>query len=318
MILTSSHASWIHTRSWIGSSLRSACAPRILCVGKSCASRRSLGRRVPRASSAFHAKALRGSSRGSEFVRARSLWSKSACARKRTIGKPPRRESAMSADAIVVLEAMLSLLRLGAVEQAETYAETALAAYRQAPPTPPTDPPARTRGKTSTERSRAYRAAMKAARQATDATANATDATLHATAPVAPVRSRGDLNASDLPKTSTEEIREFAREPRDHATDATPNATASVAPLGERPPPSGTPVAEVEGWCRARGLDPSHPSMARFLDIRRNAKPRSDWPGCWRLFLEDEASGRFEHGSGIRKTVVQTDPPGQRAWKVGK
>jgi hypothetical protein len=62
---------------------------------------------------------------------------------------------------------------------------------------------------------------------------------------------------------------------------------------GERPPPSSVSAHELLTWCIDRGLDPHHPRIGRFLDVRRQAKLVHDWPAAWRVFLEDEASGRF-------------------------
>ena len=88
-----------------------------------------------------------------------------------------------------------------------------------------------------------------------------------------------------------------------HVTELAKSSFQSRRP--SRPPPSETSAELVAMWCTERGLDPAHPSMARFLDIRRNAKAVTDWAACWRLFLEDEASGRFEAKSGVRR--AQTD-----------
>src|ERR1700682_5234870 len=73
----------------------------------------------------------------------------------------------------------------------------------------------------------------------------------------------------------------------------------------ELPPPSGTPDLEVHAWLDARGLGAfaAHPRMAKFLDVRRNAKPRVDWPGAWRVFNADEDSGKFDGPTGVRRAV---------------
>jgi hypothetical protein len=100
--------------------------------------------------------------------------------------------------------------------------------------------------------------------------------------------------------------------------DAIERHASKLTHRAERPPSSEIDPVALDAWCVARGLDPAHPSMARFLDIRRNAKPVTDWRACWRIFLEDEATGRFEQKSGVRRATAQTDPQGQRAWKVGR
>jgi hypothetical protein len=49
--------------------------------------------------------------------------------------------------------------------------------------------------------------------------------------------------------------------------------------------------------------------MSRFLNVRRNAKPVTDWPACFGVFLDNEA-GR-ESPSGVHRAAPRA-PPGER------
>jgi hypothetical protein len=244
----------------------------------------------------------------------------------------------LSAEAIIALEAILRFLRNGHVDEAESYADTVLAALRTLPPPAPSSPPSpaspdvngsgadRARA-LAAKRSRDYRAKQRAnaGSASNSVTRHVTERDVTRDASVTErdasrSRSLSQISLSkeimgDLERGVTPAARDASRSDRDGKRDG----SSVTRRLPERPPPSDTPKDEVERWCVSRGLDPAHASMGRFLDVFRNAKPKLDWPACFRNFLEREAAG-FDAPSGVRRaTGVQHDPPGaSRAWKVGR
>jgi hypothetical protein len=217
------------------------------------------------------------------------------------------REPPVSIETAVVLEAMIALLELKQPDAAEAYARTVIGLLERH-----TEPESTRREielslSPEAVRARRYRDRKRDGKR--DDRDGKRDASRDASRSVAPSRAPVDLDLKSLSyQRDQEEITERERE-SERERNVTVSVTRHVTPVtrfslepesgvklkrrAERPPPSGTPDTELRSWLRSRGLPEDHPATAEFLDVFRNAKPKLDWPACWRNFLTSKAEGRF-------------------------
>jgi hypothetical protein len=239
--------------------------------------------------------------------------------------KARRRRPDVAAEAILALRAVVRFFELGRPEDARAYAESALATL-EAPQTGGQIIPPPPSVSAATLRKRKQRAA---AREADNGVTSVGQVTGHVTGQSVTVTGHVTPgHASRVDQSSLFESKTLdTGETGDHARDVTGQSVTVSRPVtrisrAERPPPSDTPDAEVRAWCVERRLDPDHPKLSHFLDVQRNAAtPKRDWVSAWRNYLRNIP--RFEADAaptGVRSAglPIQRDPPGQRAWTVGK
>lgn len=119
----------------------------------------------------------------------------------------------------------------------------------------------------------------------------------------------GDARAGAPVTRNARDVTRDAGQPSSEQEGTPPPRDLKSIETGELPPPPNMAPEQLRAWATDRLLDPDHERFAKFLDVRR-AYPRRihDWPGAWRIFLDDELTKYAPRARAAPAAAPAADP----------